>query len=205
MTSNSNEILQRPSTVNDSYHTCINSSILRVAFTGHRPAYVLGRSPAELARCRPEINRVLQAFLAQAMTEGKRLEFACSAASGSDIEALEVAEKLGIRVHIVLPLTMEDFAKDFVGLHSPYWLRAERLIIQSTLDNNDWELTVLSGTERPSCYAQCNKELLHRTDAVIALWNEQPSDNSGSIAQMVLTAKRLGIDVIVVNPVNVSN
>ena len=172
----------------------------RVAFTGHRPASETGRAPEDLARCRPEIRRVFAALQREADAQGRTIELRCSAASGADIEALEAADDLGLRVRVVLPLPAERFAQDFTGLHAPYWPRAQRLIAQALEGRHMWTLEIATDADRPSCYDVCNQRVLDGASALVAVWDGHPTDSTGGTASFVHQARQEGIRVFVITP-----
>ncbi len=172
----------------------------RVAFTGHRPAPRPGCSPEDLARCRPQIRQVFAALQRDADAEGRKVELQCSAASGADTEALEVADDLGLRVRVVLPLPADEFMRDFTGMHASYWPRAQRLISHAQARRNEWTLEIVVGADRPGCYGACNQRLLEGASTLVAVWDGHPSNTSFGTADLVRHARHEGVRVLIITP-----
>jgi hypothetical protein len=171
-----------------------------VAFTGHRPSGDPGRSAPELAAARASISAALAMFRSRAQVRGGRIELVTGAGAGADIEAIEAAEALGIPVHVVLPLSVEEFKKDFTGPSAGYQERATRAIEKATSGAGGWTVRTVWGAGRPECYLEAGLETLLFADALVALWDNRDAQGMGGTADIVREARRVGMPCVTIDP-----
>ena len=171
-----------------------------VAFSGHRPGNGPGRSEAELAACRDRIRVLLEQLKSRAAERGGKIELLVSAAAGADIEAAEVANELGVAVHIILPKSVDAFKQDFEGLEH-YWSRAEHQIEEAKKGTSTGTFRVAQGANHsPSCYHDTNIQMLLCSDLLIAVWNREESKGLGGTHQAVEEARSMGYPIAIINP-----
>lgn len=187
----------------------MNQDTYTVAFSGHRPssdpARGAGRSAEALRACRGPLREVFARIRREAQAAGKRMELTASLAAGADLEAAEAAEAMGLPLHVVLPLPVAEFAKDFGGDLASDWPRAERQIERALQGASGGSLQpVPNDAERPRCYAMANEAMLNRADALVVVWNRHPDLQPGGTADMVRRAKRQNCTVVVIDPASPS-
>lgn len=85
-----------------------------IGFTGHRPKDSPGRTSTEMKDLAETIHKELAVLQAKALAQEGRAEFLCGLAAGADVIAAQQAEKLGMPVHVILPMQEEEFKKDFL-------------------------------------------------------------------------------------------
>ena len=83
--------------------------IYLVAFSGHRPDDSPGRTDAALLAAAPLIEQALRDLKSQVEFNGGELQFICSLAAGSDLIACRAALRLGLALHVILPMPEEEF------------------------------------------------------------------------------------------------
>lgn len=198
-----------------------------VGFSGHRPNDEHCRKSEELESCRPRIREALLRYQEIAQNAGGEIHFHSSVAEGSDIIAIEVAQELGIVVHVILPMSIERFADDFDS--SPEaWDRALAIIgtagglagfetdriqalckrgagrYQTSSDlpapQTKWTFRVSNGTrERPLCYYECGEEMLESCDGLIAV-HCQATEKVGGTTDVMEQAKSQNLLVASIDP-----
>ena len=198
-----------------------------VGFSGHRPKNEPGRKINELEACRPRIKEVFLKFQEMAKLCGGELHFHASVAEGADTIAIEVAEEMGIVVHVILPMAAERFAKDFET--SPdAWDRALSIIakagglnglevngIQKLREQGGgrfksqddlpkakpkWTFRISNGSrERPYCYYECGEEMLDACDGLIAV-HSQATEKVGGTTDVIKQANAMGLSVASIDP-----
>lgn len=98
-----------------------------------RVAALAGRRPdavdAETPRFPLENIATVKAELRQVFISNKRTHLVCAAACGADLLALEVANQLGIQIHVVLPFSTTDFRKMSVVDRPGEWVEIYDCII----------------------------------------------------------------------------
>lgn len=152
-------------------------SVLLVGFTGHRD---LPNAPA----ARAAIVKILSAEKAEARG------IVCgvsSVAAGGDLLFAEVCIDLGLPLHVLLPMPKEEFRADFAPAD---WQRVER-VLERALSVN------VTGREssRDARYYECGIETVRRSQALIALWNGEPSQGLGGTQQIVDFATAAGLPI----------
>ena len=172
-----------------------------VAFTGHRPAENLpGRSQHALEECRPLIHDALRRFQQQAAQVDGCIHLLSSVAQGADIIACEVAEEMGIPVHIILPLNLAAFEATFKTDHAS-WERAMSCIQRAQDPHQPGSFRIApTSHQHPDCYAETNHQMLRSADALLAVWNGEESRGVGGIHEFWKSAVAHGLPRIQINP-----
>ncbi|MBI3879736.1 MAG: hypothetical protein HY301_06690 [Verrucomicrobia bacterium] len=153
------------------------------AFAGHRDV----SNPKEF---RTAVERELRWLIEQVTRQTGALQFYSSIAEGADIEAVELAHRLQLPVHLILPLPTADFRADFVGPSE--WARAEKQIHAAQRGTHGGTLRVAeSDFVRPNCYFDASAQMLRSCDVLIAFWDGQPSRGLGGTQQTVQMARAL--------------
>ncbi len=152
--------------------------VLAIGFTGHR------NLPDE-----PKCRKLICDFLErQKATSPGKVYGVSSAASGADLIFAESCTQLGIPLRVLLPLSHEDFRKDFDGAT---WLRVEKVLSAaiSVEVTGDREI-------RAERYYECGIETVQQSQLMIALWNGKPSKGLGGTEEIVAFAKKMGKPVV---------
>ena len=198
-----------------------------VGFSGHRPKDEHCRKLEQLEACRPRIGEALLSYQDMAKDVGGEIHFHASVAEGADIIAIEVAQELGILVHVILPMSIERFADDFDsspeawdralsiistagGLSGFKADRIEALCSRGTgkyqtisdlpASRKKWTFRVSNGTrERPLCYYECGEEMLGSCDGLIAV-HCQATEKLGGTTEVIKQAEAQGLLVAVIDP-----
>lgn len=171
-----------------------------VAFAGHRPGEGPGRTPANLSSCRELIQQTLRKLNDAANDQGGHIELLTGLAAGSDLEAAEVAEQMGIPVHVILPLPVDQFKADFAA-DPQSWARADRLIGVATAGDRGWTVRVTQGSlDRPGCYHELAVQMLESCDLLVAVWNGLEEQGIGGTGEAVAHARRMLLPVVVIDP-----
>ncbi|BDU04683.1 hypothetical protein GV791_12000 [Nocardia cyriacigeorgica] len=114
-------------------------------------------------------------------------------ARGADQIFAQIVLELGGAIEVVIP------AADYVsGIRQP----ADRKRVDDFIANARavHELPFLMSG--PESYLAASKELINRSDLLVAVWDGSPPDGRGGTADAVTYAKRIGRNVAVVWPEN---
>ncbi len=147
---------------------------MRVAWTGHRPE--LFAAPEAVRDAILQRARQLQAI------HGAALAFCCGGQRGVDTWAAAAAERLGIPLHLYLPLPVARLAAD--------WSAADRAALEET-----WRYAVERAVADPdgqlgaAAYSQRNRLLAERCDLLVAVWTGL---GGGGTAETIAFARDLG-------------
>ncbi|MEM9881457.1 MAG: hypothetical protein AAF800_00885 [Planctomycetota bacterium] len=172
-----------------------------VAFVGHRPSAETGRSREELAACAEPLKEALRSLNTAAREAGGRVELLTSAAAGSDLEAADAAEALGLAVHVILPKPEDAFGEDFTGPSAEDWPRARRRIAAARAGAGHGSLRIAAGDNTaPDCYHEANTQMLKVSDVLLTVYNGRPSDQPGGTSDAVAQAEALGRPVFRIDP-----
>lgn len=168
-----------------------------------KPRYLVGFSGHRANFSEPAVRAALRVALAdlqqRAAACGGRVELYASAAEGSDVVCLDVAQELGMPVHILLPLPEEEFAKDFSSPEA--WGRAKAHLDLAAKSPGPSSVETVEGHgTRPDCYFDQGILMLEAVDVLIVVWNGQPPRGLGGTAQMVAQARATGIPVLHIDP-----
>jgi hypothetical protein len=124
--------------------------------------------------------------LRKALPESARLEFLASLAEGTDQLVLREVRAAGHRTHVVLPMEWSALLEDLEG---PAATAAELQQASSVRQAPGRGL-------RPACYADANTELVLASDALLAVWDGQPSRGVGGTAEVVAQARAFGLPLV---------
>lgn len=166
-----------------------------IGVTGHRP---VGLKDADWELLRVRIRKILS--LMREVSRGDRTEpskdvrvpapavrIISPLAEGADQIVAEEGLSAGFELHCPLPFKQEEYERDF---SSPESLEEFRyLLTRASL------VTVLGGkgeteAERDALYASAGREVLRRSDVVIAVWDGNPARGAGGTAQIVEEARQ---------------
>ncbi len=180
---------------------CASEPVWILAFSGHRPGKGPGRTEEELKNCGVHIQRFMELFQSRAQKRGGHIEVLSSVASGADTEACQAALRLGIPLHVILPMPEESFFQDFGGEDDPSWMQTKAIIDDAKDGINGGTFRVSAGeSARPACYHAMNRVMLEASDGLIAVFNGEQSDAIGGTAEVVKEASRLGLPIAIINP-----
>ncbi|MBB5037578.1 hypothetical protein [Prosthecobacter dejongeii] len=163
-----------------------------IGFTGHRAGY-------DEATVRASIQEVLGELRERAQAQQGEVELYTSLAEGADTLCVEIARELGMAVHLLLPLSAEEFAKDFSSPEA--WARSQRQL-DTALQLPGWDSVheVPGERTRPECYFNQAIHMLDAVDVMVAVWDGQPARGLGGTEQVVSQAKAMGKPVILIDP-----
>lgn len=171
-----------------------------VGFSGHRPKPDSpGRSAEEIDACAPQIAEALVEMQRIAEERGGRIELLTGLAEGADLVAVEEAQKLGIPVHAVLPLPIEEFRNDFEP-GSPALARMEKCLAIAEAGNEGSMRVSLGSCLRPDCYSDAGYYLISLSDACLFLDNGEAASGRGGTNDMIRIAKNLGRPHWIIDP-----
>lgn len=177
-------------------------SVWIVGFTGHRPGDGPGRDSESIRGCRDAIRDALIRLRSETAESGGTIEMLTCVATGFDLEAAEIAQELGIPVHIMLPMSVDTFEHDFEGAHhDDDWPRAKRFIDAAKSGEAGTTFRICEGSHRrPDCYHEMNSQLLDDIDVLVAVCNDEPARGIGGTAQVIAQAQHRGLPVVRINP-----
>lgn len=194
-----------------------------VAFSGPRQDTTGDGSAEQIPDLREQIKQCLEKFRQEAISLGGDIEMFSGVSSKADLIAIEVAESMGLPVHLIVPLPILEFAEDFKR-QPQIWdqvlsmvAKAGGLVDQehkkvmalcklgapsnSTSDwppaiRPGWTFRVADGThERDDCYFDCDTQMLDAADALLAIASPEPSDRPGETNDLLQQAKARGIAI----------
>lgn len=164
------------------------SPVWIVGFAGHRT----GIDPIVIA---PAIEQQLRALDDQARRFGGSLHFYSSVADGADMLALDCADRLGLPLHVVLPVPERDFFAPFP--HEADRLRAEQRLaaVRSDPTRHTWRLAPTS-MHLPEAYFEADTKIVEVADVLMVVWDGEPEAGLGGTAQIVELARAKGTPLI---------
>ena len=162
---------------------------MRVGVTGH--IYV--EDDAELtAAIRDGLARVLR--LAAGGPVSAVLVVVSALAEGADrLVTSEVIADRRNRLEVALPLPPDEYAADFAG-------DASKRQFQALLDRASSVWTAPRGGSREQAYERAGRHVVDHADAVIALWDGEPSRGRGGTAEIVAYARAQRVPLFIINP-----
>jgi hypothetical protein len=153
------------------------SSVLTIAFTGHRKL-------TDEARCRDAIRKVLEEWKSKAPGTVYGLS---SAAAGGDLLFTETCIELGLPIRILLPLPREQFSDDF---DAGTWQRVERVL------NCAFSVEVVGASQdRSERYYECGIETVQQSRLLIALWDGEPARGLSGGRQILFASPNVRADM----------
>lgn len=185
-----------------------------------KPAWIIGfsghRRLDHPALVRESLHQALSATQAKVLMGGGKLHLFVSAAYGADLLCIEVAESLGIPVHIVLPKPVisddagnvsyvEGFAADFCDAQGqpllPEWQRAEQFIRKAQRGDDGWTYRLVQGTQvDPECYYDTGVQIMEAADLFLCVWDGLPARGLGGTAELVEQANKLVLPMQRIHP-----
>ncbi len=158
---------------------------IQIGITGHRAICI-----EDLPAIKDEVRHRLLALKIQ--HEGKSLCLLSGLAEGADRLVVEVGLELGIPFVGILPMAVSDYLSDFKTLVSrdefDYFLTlASRVEILSKLPVSTYEDRLLS-YEKLAIYLALNSQ------ALIALWDGDLTENQGGTSQVVRYFKEANLN-----------
>ncbi len=158
----------------------------RIGVTGHRKL-------ADPEALRAPIREALARFRKLLPVPEPVLVVVSALAEGADrLVAEEVLAEKDARLEVALPLAAEDYAGDFLTAES----RKEfRDLLHRASDV--WQAP--AGASREDGYERAGRYVVDRSDAVIALWDGEPSRGQGGTAEIVAYAQRQGVPLACVS------
>jgi hypothetical protein len=124
--------------------------------------------------CRPLIDRVLDGI-------DEPGDLVSSLAEGADRLVAARALQRGWRLVVVLPLDVDDYARDFSGEDS-------RRAFDELLDAAS-EVEKVGSAQRPEAYRAAGRRMLDRVDGLVAVWDGRPARGVGGTAEVVEHAR----------------
>lgn len=169
-----------------------------VGFSGHRRLM-------NIEAVRQGIRSTLAELKAKAQAAGGRLVLFSSAASGADLLALEAAREIGLDVHIILPLTEEDFRNDFVDesgrLDEAQWQRSIGQVVLARSNRETDSVRVLpTRAPRPECYHETALKMIDACDLMLTVWDGEAARGLGGTGEFHRLARERGRPHISLNP-----
>jgi hypothetical protein len=158
-------------------------SVLAIGFTGHR-------SLPDETKSRESI----RGFLREQKARTSAIVYGVSsAAAGGDLLFAECCLELEIPLQVLLPLSKEEFRKDF---DEATWLRAEQVMSKAI------SVEVTGDREsRNKAYYECGIETVQQSQLMITLWDGEPSRGMGGTQEIKEFAEQMGKPVIWIHSV----
>ena len=158
-------------------------SVLAIGFTGHR-------SLPDEATSRESI----RGFLREQKAKTAAIVYGVSsAATGGDLLFAESCLELEIPLRILLPLSKEEFRKDF---DAAAWLRAEEVMSKAV------SVEVTGNREtRNEAYYECGIETVQQSQLMMTLWDGESSRGMGGTQEIKDFAQEMGKPVIWIHSV----
>ena len=147
---------------------------MNVAWTGHRPEYFA--DPAAVAA---EVAALAAALRAE---YGAALAFHCGGQRGVDTWAAACAERLGLPLHLYLPLPFARFTADWDPAEVPALERSWAYARERVVVDPD-------GTLGAAAYSRRNWLLAERGELLVAVWTGL---GGGGTAETIQAARQLG-------------
>lgn len=171
-----------------------------VAFTGHRPDGSPGRTDEALEATADFIEIELLSLKRKTEQVGGQLHFISGIAAGADIVACEVAKKLNIPLHIILPKEPAEFFRAFPQME--HWEKRSRALLAYAMQENltnTMRIGSISG-QSPDCYAEANARMLEVADALLTVSTGDPSKSVAGASHLADQANILELPLITINP-----
>jgi hypothetical protein len=164
---------------------------LSVGITGHRR---LADSDGVATRLHAALDELTQRFAPTDATE-VRFEVLSALAEGADRllvhEAYATIDSTRLELHVVLPLAVADYMRDFALERSKS--EFHDLLAQATRE------TVMAPAEtREEAYEMAGRFIVDHSDVVIAVWDGDPPGGRGGTAAIVEYARSHSVPVVMV-------
>jgi hypothetical protein len=157
---------------------------LRIGITGHREL----EDPASLVPVINDAIRQIKELVAG--SQGVVLTAVSALAEGSDRLVVElILAEPGSRLEVTLPLSEADYIKDFEDVDS-------KKQFKTLLKRASKRWRVPSAGSREEAYELAGRDVVDRSDAMIALWDGEPARGRGGTAAIVAYARECGVPLI---------
>lgn len=136
------------------------------------------------------------------------LRLISSLAEGSDRIAAEIAldEKLGYKLQCPLPMSEEDFKKDFYHKDNPRLTKDSIEEFNKLIRKADSIFQLDFGRNiKPQCYLNAGLTMLEHSDVLIAVWDKNKSKGIGGTGDIVRYAREREIPVIWIDRSKINN
>ncbi|MBL9210091.1 MAG: SLATT domain-containing protein [Opitutaceae bacterium] len=146
------------------------------------------------------LERELRSLAAAAKARGGEIHLLVSVAAGTDLVAIRVARRLGLPVHLLLPLPEQEFLTDFAG--QPEALaeaKAALAEVRAHLDRDSVNIALTRGG-RPECYFDTDVRLIESADVLIPVWDGLPTGNLGGTGEIVALGSALKKPMVTIHP-----
>lgn len=157
-----------------------------------RPAWVVGfigqRSGLDESALRPVVEAALTQLRDEVAAEGGALHFYSSVADGADLLALDVAERLALPLHVVLPLPEDEFFRPFLSSEARARARRRLAAIRTQPGRHTWRVAPTS-MQLPDAYFEADTLIVEACDVLLVVWDGQPETGLGGTAQLVNRAR----------------
>jgi hypothetical protein len=180
-----------------------------------KPAWIIGfsghRRLDHPGLVRDALHDALRSTQERVAAGGGKLHLFVSAAYGADLLCIEVAESLGIPVHLVLPKPViceengevsyrEGFAADFTDAEGrpmrEEWQRAHDFIRKAQSGEDGWTCRIVNGTQvDPECYYDTGVQIMEASDLFLCVWDGMPARGLGGTAELVEQANKLSLPI----------
>ena len=128
--------------------------------------------------------------------ESTELVVVSSLAEGADRIVAQAGLAAGFRLHVVLPLSRTEYARDFAT-------QASRAAFERLLDRASAVFELQGAAdERPRAYEAAGLFMLANIDLLIAIWDGEAAAGVGGTAEIVNRAIADGILVVWLEPKN---
>lgn len=183
-------------------------SVYILAFSGHR------HLPAG-HHLEANIEAALRRYQHEAEALNGELHLHCMLAFGSDLIAIEAAQKLQIPVHLILPKRLvhrqpnrpaEGLAEDYYDVSTgdfldQDWERTLQIIHYAESGLSGGSVRVLhSGSPDPECFYEASVRMLSIADGLLIVWNGLPAKGLGGSADVRAHALTLGLPIWALTP-----
>lgn len=160
---------------------------MHLGVTGHRDL-----TPS--ARLTAAVEAVLSEARGLAASRDERLALISPLAEGADRLAARLALAAGgVELHALLPLTPDDYRRDFATA-------ASRREFADLLRRAAAVEVLPPPHRRPHAYRALGEELVRRCDLLLAIWDGGPVRGAGGTAEVVALARRRGLPLFLIDP-----
>jgi hypothetical protein len=164
---------------------------VRIGVTGHRR---LDDEAALAVHVREQLKVISELFASTATTPVHFTVFSALAEGADRLvvrEARTVLAPHDVDLVVVLPLDRDEYSKDFLteASRAEYYayLGEAATVVQAT---------AVPGDVRDDAYWRAGREVVDRSDVVIAIWDGQPAHGTGGTGDVVAYAEKSGVAVL---------
>jgi SMODS and SLOG-associating 2TM effector domain 1 len=160
---------------------------VRVGVTGHRHLKNVEVLSATLEEA---LDRLVAALDVEASPNTTvNLHVLSALAEGADRLVAEALIARGANLEVVLPLEPQDYASDFHSLES----QAEFARLRGKAER---ETVMVPAPDRKEAYFACGKQIVDRSDVLVALWDGQRARGKGGTGDIVAYAQERHVPII---------